>query len=585
MALANVGLELARIGRRVLLVDFDLEAPGLDTFPILRPKVPTKGVVDFVTQYYTSELSPDVSDFVYEVEVARPATGSIFVMPTGLPDEEYGNRLNSIDWQELYAERDGFLLFEDLKEQWKRALQPDYVLIDSRTGHTDVGGICTRQLPDAVALLFFPNEQNQRGLKTVVEDIRAEKIRSGRDIALYFVASNVPEIDDEDRILSKRLHHFSKSLKFGLLNTIHRYDSLALLDQKVFTVERPRSKLANEYRRLTQRITSNNYTDRGVAMRILDQLTRRPYFSMSPKVIDESLRNIRALYTEDGEILYNLAMANRSLGRDSAAALLTKEAQERGYETEETLVAKAIPAYEAKQVELARKLIQRALEMPRGRFFTREQVVKAVVRNDPDYLPTLVENILRSDLDAETQVHIATQMTSSIEGAHAAEALLRPIMADDSGEVNFGLVRNNIVLCLMAQGKFKDAMRLITEDRNQLAQRDVADNFNYAMAEWAESGAIPADLFSRVIDQQQGKRPGANSSQCLAVAFWANHDRESARKEVQSAKEQMDETEPTFSCWRYLQVDAESFRQDLSELLVLINTDKGLPTFISRTRE
>jgi len=118
-----------------------------------------------------------------------------------------------------------------------------------------------------------------------------------------------------------------------------------------------------------------------------------------------------------------------------------------------------------------------------------------------------------------------------------------------------------------------------------LAQRDVADNFNYAMAEWAESGAIPADLFSRVIDQQQGKRPGANSSQCLAVAFWANHDRESARKEVQSAKEQMDETEPTFSCWRYLQVDAESFRQDLSELLVLINTDKGLPTFISRTRE
>jgi len=38
LALANIGLELARTGRRVLLVDFDLESPGIDTFEILRPR-------------------------------------------------------------------------------------------------------------------------------------------------------------------------------------------------------------------------------------------------------------------------------------------------------------------------------------------------------------------------------------------------------------------------------------------------------------------------------------------------------------------------------------------------------------------
>ena len=37
-ALVNVGVELAKRGRRVLLVDFDLEAPGIDTYPLPKPK-------------------------------------------------------------------------------------------------------------------------------------------------------------------------------------------------------------------------------------------------------------------------------------------------------------------------------------------------------------------------------------------------------------------------------------------------------------------------------------------------------------------------------------------------------------------
>ena len=40
MALVNVGAQLARMGRKVLLVDFDLEAPGLETFDRLRPPQP-----------------------------------------------------------------------------------------------------------------------------------------------------------------------------------------------------------------------------------------------------------------------------------------------------------------------------------------------------------------------------------------------------------------------------------------------------------------------------------------------------------------------------------------------------------------
>ena len=36
LALVNVGAHLALQGKSVLLVDFDLEAPGLDSFPAFR---------------------------------------------------------------------------------------------------------------------------------------------------------------------------------------------------------------------------------------------------------------------------------------------------------------------------------------------------------------------------------------------------------------------------------------------------------------------------------------------------------------------------------------------------------------------
>ena len=51
MALMNVGLELAQLGRRVLLVDFDLEAPSLQTFNLPMPPKPSLGIVDYITHY------------------------------------------------------------------------------------------------------------------------------------------------------------------------------------------------------------------------------------------------------------------------------------------------------------------------------------------------------------------------------------------------------------------------------------------------------------------------------------------------------------------------------------------------------
>src|SRR5437899_11753762 len=114
MALVNVAYELAQTGRRVLMVDMDLEAPGLDTFNLPQAKKPVPGVIDFVTQYRATGTAPDVSEFLYNSPLEPRGKGGLWIMPAGLQDG-YEPRLHSIDWQRLYANEEGYLLCEDLK--------------------------------------------------------------------------------------------------------------------------------------------------------------------------------------------------------------------------------------------------------------------------------------------------------------------------------------------------------------------------------------------------------------------------------------------------------------------------------------
>src|SRR5947209_1855273 len=149
MALVNVAAELVRRGRKVLVVDFDLEAPGLETYKHLRPPKPHPGIVEYVTEYRRTNAVPDLREYIYEAKRIGKKGGRLWVTPAGRRDRAYRSALASLDWQRLYKEQEGFLLFEDTKEGWKEELKPDYVLIDSRTGDNDVMGMCTRQLPDS----------------------------------------------------------------------------------------------------------------------------------------------------------------------------------------------------------------------------------------------------------------------------------------------------------------------------------------------------------------------------------------------------------------------------------------------------
>ncbi|WP_143467041.1 KGGVGR-motif variant AAA ATPase [Lentzea kentuckyensis] len=152
--LANVAVQLARWGNRVLCVDFDLDAPGLHEY--FKPYLSTLhdgGLVEVVAG------DADWTDVVEPVFV--PDAERLSLLAAGAMDSSYPDRAQALSWPDLFADHDLGWRFEKIRAEWEE--QFDYVLIDSRTGITDIGGICTAQLPDVLVLCAVPNRQNLTG--------------------------------------------------------------------------------------------------------------------------------------------------------------------------------------------------------------------------------------------------------------------------------------------------------------------------------------------------------------------------------------------------------------------------------------
>ena len=170
-ALANVAVVLARWGYRVLCIDWDLEAPGLHLYfdAYMHDATFDLGVLQ-IAEAARDDRDPDWRSSV--VTAAVPETElRLALLPAGnVGDPGYVERLQNLDWPTLYEHHDLGRRLETMRGEW--IMDYDFVLIDSRTGITDIGGICTVQLPDVVVALFTANQQSLDGVLDVVR--RAE---------------------------------------------------------------------------------------------------------------------------------------------------------------------------------------------------------------------------------------------------------------------------------------------------------------------------------------------------------------------------------------------------------------------------
>ena len=581
MALVNVAAELVLSGSRVLIVDFDLEAPGLDTFNLAGPGTEALGIVDFVDRFRKTGIAPDIKDFVHHASIAGQQRDQFWVMPAGKQDSDYAFRLASIDWQKLYSDSDGYLLFEDLKAQWQKTIRPDYVLIDSRTGHTDVGGICTRQLPDAVVVLFFPNEQNRIGLEKVVRQIRQEATPPrGKDIKLHFVMSNVPDLDDEEEILAGSVRRLKESLEYEeLAAIIHHYPSLALLNQTVFTLARPKSRLAQEYRQLEKVIRQNNLEDRVGSLEFLRQLLGRPTRPMPLSNIEARLSEIRKKHATDSEVLRQIARFRKLQRRYAEAVSLLDEASNAGLVDADLLLSRAEMNASLDKPRAVSDL-KRLLSLAEVHSWELAGAVKLLAELDSREADGVTTSPAVEALDSEDQASLALELMSSSNTRSIADGLVGSLMSRAPTQLTLPpSIRNQIALSLIAQRRFSDAKKILMPRGCSQQTLPLEEAFNYAMADWGETGKPIRDLFQQVLDRRHERIPvDANFLQCLALAYWVVGEKDQALQQLAGARELMSATGgEAFSAWRYRVVPPAQFSEDLDALERMINGEKLKP--------
>ena len=121
------------------------------------------------------------------------------ILPAGNLDKDYATKVNLFDWDDFYKVWYGYGFIEYLKTQFKN--QADFILIDSKTGVTDVGGICTLQIPDAVVLFFSLNEQSIQGTERIIRSINKSKSISKKEPPkLFIIPSRVEKYLEKDRL-------------------------------------------------------------------------------------------------------------------------------------------------------------------------------------------------------------------------------------------------------------------------------------------------------------------------------------------------------------------------------------------------
>jgi hypothetical protein len=179
MALANVAVLLAQAGHRVLAIDWDLEAPGLDRyltasrFRITPPRVEGAGLIDLLTDSMESREPADWQR--YTTEVALSESTFLTMLSCGKQDARYAGRVLDFDWENFFRECNGGDIVECWRREWLEHF--DVTLIDSRTGITDSGGVCTIQLPDILVPVFTTNDQSLGGaIETVRQAQRSRQL-------------------------------------------------------------------------------------------------------------------------------------------------------------------------------------------------------------------------------------------------------------------------------------------------------------------------------------------------------------------------------------------------------------------------
>jgi MinD-like ATPase involved in chromosome partitioning or flagellar assembly len=201
LLVANTAQFLAMAGRRVVALDLDLEAPGLHQ-KLASPAVLSRaasgelpGAVDVLLDTLGGEPRNSLRQLAIEIELPAGTSGSLLLIPAGsAPSHSYWTALEQLNASLRSHPRDGGLPEAVLEIQARIAEEfaPDLLLIDSRTGITELGGLATSILADRVVCLTTTAPESVEGTRVVAEALRsAPRLSSQKPLRIDFLITRV----------------------------------------------------------------------------------------------------------------------------------------------------------------------------------------------------------------------------------------------------------------------------------------------------------------------------------------------------------------------------------------------------------
>ncbi|NRF71229.1 TIR domain-containing protein [Aquincola sp. S2] len=207
-ALANVALTMARRGRRVLVVDFDLMAPGLEQYLCddsrRRQVRSSPGLLDLIMAYERATTNLEENrraEFKnwrsYVCSLAITTGSRLDLMTCGSREnfEQYAQSAARFDAKRFFETHDGERFFAWLTTQWLAGeVGYDIVLLDSPSGFDDLVEIATCQLADVVVLMSALNLRNIDLARERLYHFHSDAVhhkRCGRPLQTIVVPANV----------------------------------------------------------------------------------------------------------------------------------------------------------------------------------------------------------------------------------------------------------------------------------------------------------------------------------------------------------------------------------------------------------
>jgi tetratricopeptide (TPR) repeat protein/MinD-like ATPase involved in chromosome partitioning or flagellar assembly len=495
-ALMNVAHRLCEQGKTACILDFDLEAPGLDAYQVKTLAEPNKGVVEYVTDSLAGNFAPSLHDYVVDITPAD-STGKLMLITAGMKDEAYQYSLSRLDWKILYGEKHGYLIVEALRRSIANELRADYLLIDSRTGLTDVSGICTLQLPDLVVFIFNLNAQNVQGTakvyKTVIDN------RLNRSIETVLVASPIPDVPDSLEIRSGRFEVARKAIGASP-DLILPYDPFMSFQESIIADEQSRA-LSTGYRELTNLVVAKNAKDIVTLLRGAAELRE----SGDMELAELRYQDILEMYPQSGEAWFEYGVLARITGRLQVA------------------------------VEAFTKAT--GLNETRGRAYP-ELILTYLQIGDTDRAHLMFETMLASQ---DGPSHFARLASFLADRGMFAEALLAVDKAVLSSEDFVGMTGWTRAQSLAGLKRYAEAFEEY-DRRRQIAPTMLAAVFNAgAMAAFAgkpEARSLltkAIELFEGIADKRASTRDMANIYSAIAFAYQYLEEEQKAAQALSDA--------------------------------------------------